>query len=87
MSVRADNRLDDAPMYPVRCRSCAAEVLARKASWQQTTVQWDESAVATCSGWNPGSSTSGRFPVCEEMRASVAQAVVDGVLPVVDTTS
>jgi hypothetical protein len=87
MIVRADNRLDDGPMHPVGCRSCGAGVLVRKSSWQQTTVQWNESAVATCTGWNPGCSVLGRFPVCEEMRASIAQAVVEGVVPVVDSDS
>ncbi|TYL55869.1 hypothetical protein FXB39_01305 [Nocardioides sp. BGMRC 2183] len=87
MSVRADNRLADGPMHPVGCGSCGAQVLARKSSWQQTTVQWDETATATCTDWDPGSATRGRFPVCEQMRASIAQAVVDGLLPVVDTRS
>lgn len=86
MGVRADNRLADAPMHPVSCRGCAAEVLVRKSSWQQTSVQWNDAAAAACTGWQPGCSTLGRFGVCEELRASIARAVVDGVLPVVDTT-
>jgi hypothetical protein len=84
MGVRPDNRLADAPMHPVGCRSCGAEVLVRKASWQQTSVQWNDAAVARCAGWSPGCSVLGRFPVCEAMRASIAEAVTSGALPVVD---
>jgi hypothetical protein len=48
MTVRTDNRLTDAPMVPVTCRRCGAEVWARKSSWQQTSVQWDATAAALC---------------------------------------
>jgi len=38
-SVRVDNRLDDTPMMPVVCHDCGARVLARKSTWNQTSVQ------------------------------------------------
>lgn len=82
MTVRADNRLGDAPMVPVACQRCAATVLARKSSWQQTTVQWSKEAMASCSSWDAGSSVRGEFPVCHPLRDSIARAVVDGDLPV-----
>jgi len=83
MAVRPDNRLADAPMHPVSCASCGAEVLVRKASWQQTSVQWSDEAMATCTDWSPGSATQGLAPTCPRLRASIADAVVSGVLPVV----
>ncbi|WP_408898049.1 hypothetical protein ACJ5H2_02855 [Nocardioides sp. R1-1] len=44
----------------------------------------DESdqAMAACSAWSPGSAVRGLPPVCDRLRASIAQAVVDGTLPV-----
>jgi hypothetical protein len=91
MSVRTDNRLSDAPMVPVTCRACGAEVLARKSSWQQTSVQWDAAALARCPQRHaaqqllaPGG--RGMFVSCSELRESIRQAVRDGVLPVLDET-
>lgn len=84
MGVRPDNRLADAPMHPVACSTCAARVQVRKASWHQTSVQWSDEAKAACTSWSPGSAVKGFPPVCDRLRASIAQAVVDGTLPVVD---
>ncbi|MDT5207950.1 MAG: hypothetical protein QOF67_365 [Mycobacterium sp.] len=91
MTVRTDNRLADAPMVPVTCRSCGAEVLARKSSWQQTSVQWDAAALARCPQRHQAlllAEHGGRgvFVSCSELRESIKQAVRDGVLPVVDET-
>ncbi|MFE7225002.1 ferredoxin [Nocardioides sp. NPDC057577] len=84
MTVRPDNRLADAPMHPVSCRACGAAVLARKSSWQQTSVQWSQPAMAACRSWDPGDPFQGRHPVCEELRASIAQAATDGTIPVLE---
>jgi hypothetical protein len=84
MSVRPDNRLADAPMHPVACRSCTAVVQVRKGSWQQTSVQWSEQAMAACTSWDPGCASRGQLPVCELLRESIAEAVVTGELPVLD---
>jgi hypothetical protein len=91
VTVRTDNRLADAPMVPVTCRSCGAEVLARKSSWQQTSVQWDAAALARCPQRHQAlllAEHGGRgvFVSCSELRESIKQAVRDGVLPVVDET-
>lgn len=48
MTLHTDNRLADAPMTAVRCERCAAQVLVRKSSWNQTSVQWDGAASACC---------------------------------------
>ncbi|KRC50286.1 MULTISPECIES: hypothetical protein [unclassified Nocardioides] len=83
MGVRPDNRLADAPMHPVACASCAGRVLVRKASWHQTSVQWTDEAQAACTSWSPGSAVLGFPPVCDRLRTSIADAVLDGTLPVV----
>ena len=89
MSVRADNRLADAPMVPVACRACGARVLARKSSWEQTSVQWDAEALARCpqrrnaeSLTAPGRPTL--FLSCSELAESIHDAVAAGRLRIVD---
>ncbi|BBX12835.1 hypothetical protein MNVM_19160 [Mycobacterium novum] len=86
MLMRPDNRLNDAPMTPVTCRSCGARVLARKSSWEQTSVQWNGAAVDLCkerqtagAGLRPG-----MFLVCTKLRASIEAAAGAGSLPVLD---
>jgi hypothetical protein len=87
MTVRTDNRLIDDPMRPVTCRTCGAEVLARKSSWQQTSVQWNAAALARCPKRYEAQLLSehggrGVFVSCSGLRESIRQAVRDGVLPV-----
>ena len=89
MTVRTDNRLADAPMMPVTCRRCGAEVMARKNSWQQTSVQWDAAALSRClqrreAQVRSAHGTRSVFLSCSELRESIRQAVRDGVLPVLD---
>jgi hypothetical protein len=88
-SVREDNRLDEMPMVPVACRNCGARVLARKSSWNQTSVQWNAEATARCAERAdaqkivaPGS--RGVFLVCSALSASILDAVRHGDLSVVD---
>lgn len=87
-SVRDDNRLDEVPMVPVACGNCGARVLARKSSWNQTSVQWNAAATARCTERadaqrivTPGS--RGVFLVCSALSASILGAVRHGDLPVV----
>jgi hypothetical protein len=89
MTVRADNRLIDAPMIPVTCRACGAGVLVRKSSWEQTSVQWNADAMARCpqrrnadSITAPGRPTL--FLSCSELTGSIHDAVAAGRLPIVD---
>lgn len=88
-SVREDNRLDELPMVPVVCRNCGARVLARKSSWNQTSVQWNAEATAQCAERadaqkivTPGS--RGVFLVCSALSESILDAVRHGDLSVVD---
>jgi hypothetical protein len=88
-SARADNRLDEMPMVPVACRNCGARVLARKSSWNQTSVQWNADATARCveraeaqKMSAPGS--RGVFLVCSALSESILEEVRHGSLAIVD---
>ena len=87
--VRTDNRLDEMPMVPVACRNCGAEVLARKSTWNQTSVQWNADATARCAEraearklTEPGS--RGVFLVCSALSESILDAVRHGHLAIVE---
>ncbi|ABM13676.1 hypothetical protein [Mycolicibacterium vanbaalenii] len=91
MTVRPDNRLADAPMTPVTCGACGARVLARKSSWEQTSVQWDARARSKCLSTQHllrekclAGDGGGVLPLCAELRVAIETAVRDGSLPVLD---
>jgi hypothetical protein len=91
MTAQIDNRLADSPMMPLDCRRCGAQVLARKGSWNQTSVQWDAGASAACLQRREAHNSvtySGRglFLGCSALIDSIVGAVVEGDLPVVDET-
>jgi hypothetical protein len=91
MVVRPDNRYADSPMVPVACRRCGASVLARKSSWNQTSVQWDAEGSARCLERRDAEnlapySARGLFLSCSALSASIIEAVRHGDLPVVDET-
>ena len=77
--IRADNRLADSPMVPVDCQHCGAAVLARKSSWQQTSVQWNTEAQTRCPERR---NCTGLFLVCSALRGSILDAARSGRLPV-----
>ncbi|HWY01587.1 MAG TPA: ferredoxin [Mycobacterium sp.] len=88
-SVREDNRLDEMPMMPVACRNCGARVLARKSSWNQTSVQWNADATARCAERAEAQKISvpggrGVFLACSALRESILDAVRHGDLSIVD---
>ncbi|MGC9378843.1 ferredoxin [Streptomyces sp. MH13] len=77
-----DNRLTDgAPMRPLACGRCAAEVLVRKSSWQQTSVQWNAPATAACAERDPA---GGAFEGCRSLRDTIREAALRGTIEVVD---
>jgi hypothetical protein len=87
--VREDNRLDEMPMVPVVCRNCGAHVLARKSSWNQTSVQWNAEATARCAERAEAQKVSahadrGVFLVCSALSESITDAVRRGDLSIVD---
>jgi hypothetical protein len=87
-SLREDNRLDEMPMAPVTCRNCGARVLARKSSWNQTSVQWDAGASARCIERRDAERLAGHhrgpFLACDALRESIQFAVATGALAIVD---
>ena len=90
--VRDDNRLDEMPMMPVACRSCGAQVLARKSSWNQTSVQWNADATARCAERAEAQQISapgsrGVFLVCSALSASIVDAVRLGEFSIVDEST
>jgi hypothetical protein len=88
-SARVDNRLDEMPMVAVACRTCGARVLARKSSWNQTSVQWNADATARCAERAEAQKLAahgsrGVFLVCSALSESIIGAVRHGDLAVVD---
>lgn len=87
-TAREDNRLDEMPMAPVTCRECGARVLARKSSWNQTSVQWDAGALARCVERREAERLAGHhrgpFVACSALRDSIQGAVATGELAIVD---
>jgi hypothetical protein len=84
-----DNRLDEMPMMPIECRTCGARVLARKSSWNQTSVQWNADATARCAERSEAQKTSvhagrGVFLACSALSGSILDAVRHGDLSIVD---
>ncbi|GAA2566232.1 hypothetical protein GCM10010409_48840 [Mycolicibacterium diernhoferi] len=94
MRVRPDNRLADVPMTPVDCGACGAQVLVRKSSWEQTSVQWTADSLARCARRGAGPSpVGGRMPepddalaLCPQLREAIEASVHRGTLPVLDET-
>jgi hypothetical protein len=89
MTVRPDNRYADSPMVPVACRRCGARVLACKSSWNQTSVQWNADAAASClerSDADKVAAYGGRgvFLACSALGDSIIDAVRHGDLLVID---
>ena len=84
--MRTDNRLDEMPMAPVACRNCGAEVLARKSTWNQTSVQWNADATARCTERLQAERIAGHglFLVCSALRDSIEAAAMTGQLAIVD---
>ena len=87
-----DNRLDDAPMTAVGCHRCGATVLARKSSWNQTSVQWSADAMAKCTERQRADQLSehggrGLFLACSAINQSIVDAVRNGELSVVDEST
>nr|WP_256668528.1 ferredoxin [Nocardia cyriacigeorgica] len=80
---RTDNRLDDVPMRPLRCRECAAQVSVRKSSRDQTSLQWNAEARTACHELGasplPGPALAG----CSRLRESIDEAIAAGELQVV----
>ncbi|MFI6874790.1 ferredoxin [Streptomyces sp. NPDC050400] len=80
--MRIDNRLSDGlPMRPLACGRCAAQVLVRKSSWQQTSVQWDGRSTALCAERDGAGDA---FAGCGALRDTIREAALRGAIEIVD---
>jgi hypothetical protein len=89
MTVRPDNRLAEAPMTTVQCERCAAAVLVRKSSANQTSVQWNSRAVTGCIERSDAARLTayggrGLFLTCSALSASIVRAARRGDVQIVD---
>lgn len=78
-------------MKPVACRSCGAQVLARKSSRNQTSVQWNADATARCAERAEAQQISvpgsrGIFLACSALSEPILDAMRRGELSIVDET-
>lgn len=72
---------------PVTCDTCGTQVLVEKYSWHHTNIQWTTPSVEVCPrvreqvarGIPPS-----RALTCEDLRASVERATVEGSIEVLD---
>ncbi len=75
-------------MVAVACRTCGAQVLARKSSWNQTSVQWNADAATRCPERAEARKMSdhgrGVFLACAALSESILDAVRHGDLAIVD---
>lgn len=78
MAPRVDERLADTPMVPVDCAQCGARVLARKSSWQQTSVQWNADAVTRCPELGDAGLRGPFLPGCTRMSEAIRAAAAAG---------
>ncbi|QKW38488.1 ferredoxin [Actinomadura sp. NAK00032] len=79
MTTRQDERLLDGPLVPVACRRCAAEVLVRKSSWEQTSIQWNAAARAACVNL-----AEDPHDTCPALRSAIQEAALTGAVRVVE---
>lgn len=89
MTIRTDNRLNEAPMVPVNCRRCGAEVQVRKSSWNQTSVQWTDTALKRCEERCAAiqltcCQTRTHFLACSALSESIVDATRTGALTIID---
>jgi len=68
----------------ISCGHCGARVRARKASPQQTSVQWSTPAARSCArlAAAAGDRPTALVPTCPELRDSIDGAVREGRLEV-----
>jgi hypothetical protein len=77
---------DDAPvLQPVTCTACGTEVLVRKNSLTQTTVQW-QGPTDDCPelrARREAGELTARVAHCERLRTSIDEAVAAGTVTVI----
>ncbi|MFC6010016.1 hypothetical protein [Nocardia lasii] len=86
-TARDKQRYLDDGLTPLRCQTCRAEVLVRKSSAHQTSVQWAERPDAHCPVFaqlTAHGARPGRPESCPSLEKSIKWAVEEGVLEVPD---
>jgi hypothetical protein len=74
-------------LVPVACAMCTTEVLVRKASRAQTSVQYQSSPARTCPEFAAriaDGELSARIDTCPRLREAIDHAVVTGAVAVAD---
>ncbi|MCX4093489.1 hypothetical protein [Nocardia sp. alder85J] len=84
--VRAQTVVDrhghlEARLTPVACRTCGTEVLVRKSSAHQTSVQWPVHPADHCPVFEELGGGPGRPGSCPNLQRSIDHAVAEGLLP------
>jgi hypothetical protein len=72
-------------LVPVECTACASEVLVRKASREQTSIQWQSSPAETCPEFAArvaAGELSARIDTCPRLRDAIERAVATGAVAV-----
>ena len=72
-------------LAPVTCASCATEVLVRKASQMQTSIQWQSSPAKSCPEFADrvaAGELSARIDTCPRLREAIERAVAAGEVAV-----
>lgn len=76
-----------AGLTPVRCAACTTEVLVRKASRMQMSIQWQSSPADSCPEFAARVSAgelSARIDTCPALREAIEKAVASGAVAVPD---
>jgi hypothetical protein len=76
-----------AGLVPVACAMCATEVLVRKASRVQTSIQWQSSPARSCPEFADrvaAGEVSARIDTCPRLREAIERAVATGEVAVPD---
>jgi hypothetical protein len=73
----------NAGLTPVRCATCTTEVLVRKASRMQMSIQWQSAPADSCPEFAARVSAgelSARIDTCPELREAIDVAVAEGTV-------
>jgi hypothetical protein len=74
-------------LVPVACAMCATEVLVRKASRVQTSIQWQSPPARSCPEFADrvaAGELSARIDTCPRLREAIERAVAAGEVAVPD---
>ncbi len=81
-TVEDKRRYLEEGLTPLACQTCGTEVLVRKASSHQQSVQWTVSPADHCPVFRELSCGPGRTEGCPNLERTIAHAVDEGVIPV-----